>query len=636
MRIRPLFWKILLVTGLVIHTFPPALFSQQRVLFRDLPPDDPKSIVIQRALRSSSPPMRSLFNSSDWRSGHYGGAWERAHQYFPNHVYYTESQQHFMTHGFSEKGQLYMEIYNAAFLRLSVANLETFTNGNIVSSYNRMLADDPQAARAFQEKLGRLESYFRDEASKNKLKKMLGSRLFNQLLKELREENDHMFAGALLHEGMHAKMDDDALVARTQNEYNACNLPVQWDELRSYMAEISYHARFYSWAVGNIQGHWRAISDLLRQLERFRRKPKPLSDADKEKIEQIKVKIKAHIAFIRLRMRELWQSTQRMNGMMAHFQNDYVKDDAPEEHRDMIDKLTASIASFVKDVGETIQRAELMLRALEQSLDLWNEWASCRRPDPPDKGTIDDIIKRFRGLSWPSPPVAQAEEIRKKADKEIGKIPGSPIPGMGSPGGFPGGRQGLIISGGFLITSTSMTALNDYLDYLNRTWGGAIPHFEWENGFRISLGWRVAPHIETGAAFERLTAAQLGSLTLIPSDYASEHTLNMVGVYVTARTGKIAPRIRLTAQAGAGYYTANYTETENTLTTEGRDGAIGWNGALGVDFDLGGNMALTTQAGYRKVKFDEFGVAFFSPENPPVQLDFSGFYGHIGLSFRFQ
>ena len=410
------------IAFLSIAILPLSVQANERTLFRNLPRNDPKREIIQTILGSSRYSMKSRFTRKEWTSGHYGGAWQRARQYFPNRMYYTESQEYFMTHGFSPKGKLYMEVFNSAFMKSCSQNRNTFTNQNIVGSYNQMRSSgNEQAVREFQEKLGQLESYFRDEASKNRLRKMLGTALYNQLLKELREENYHMFAGALMHEGMHAKMDDAGTVARIQNEFKSCKLPVQWDEQRAYMAEINYHSRYYFWAVNNINFHWSKIAQYLADLERFRNKPKPLSEADKEKIEQIKAKIKAHIALIRLRLREIQQSAQRMSSLVGNFKKEYVKSNAPGDARSMIDKLAASILSFVNQVGQTIQNTELILRDLEQLLKLWNDWAACHIDEPPDKSSGTDIVKRARGTSWPSPPVKDIEEIKKKAEEEIVK-----------------------------------------------------------------------------------------------------------------------------------------------------------------------------------------------------------------------
>ncbi len=648
---------ILFIAALTIASFvPPASVSGQapppppkKTLFSDIPKNDPKRQVIQEVLTSPRSTMRSQFSSGEWTTGHYGGAWGRAQQYFPNHAYFTESDQFFMTHFFNPNGKLEMEIYNSAVLNQCLANRRTFTTRSIVGEYNRMLGSDPAAARSFQEKMGRLEPYFRDEASKQKLRRMLGDRLYNQLLNELRKENHHLLAGALLHEGMHAEMDDDKLVNRIQSEYKACNLPVQWDELRAYMAEINYHSQFYRWAVGDINSHWRDISDLLSQLEGFRNRKKPLSEADKRKIEEIKAKIKAHIALIRLRIRELWQSAQRMNGLMGHFKTEYLKPDAPDEDRDMIDKITAQIVSFVKDVGDAIKQTEQLLRDLEHILDLWNEWASCKLPDPPEKKLTEDLLKDVPKIKWPAPPGPQAEEIKKKAEREIGKIPGT-LPGEmpggppgSGPGRTPGGRstggggfrQGFVVSGNFVLSSPSLKSVNDYISYLNGTWNGDVSAFGAEYGFQISLGWRFIPWLEAGAFFERTSGKVSGSLEAVPSQYTSRHTLSAVGITVGARSAPLLSVVRLVGRAGAGYYMAAYRETEDGFVTEGNDRTFGWSAAAGVDISLSGNLSVTATGGYRSVVLDDFGVSFFRPGSPPVVLEFSGFVAQAGLAFRF-
>ncbi len=558
----------------------------QRTLFSEIPPDDAKRQIIQSVLSSSFYSMRSGFSSSEWTTGHYGGAWERAGQYFPNHVYYTSSQQHFMTHFFNPNGKLEMQIFDSAYLRLCVANQRTFTGSGVVGSYQGMLANDPGAAAAFQQKLGHLEAYFRTEGDKGRLKAMIGDKLFDRLLDELRRENHHMFAGALMHEGMHAEMDDDALVAAIQNEYSSCKLPVQWDELRAYMSEINYHSRFYNWAVNDSFASWREIDGLLRELEAWRKRPKPLSEADKQKIEAIKAKIKAYIALIRLRMREIWQSAQRMQGLMDSFRQDHLKPNAPAGHQDTVRAVAVAVADFVLRVGQEIQRQELLLRELESYLDLWNKWASCQNPSPPPAATAQDIIKRVRATRWPAPPSRQAEDLRKKAEEEIGKIPGSlPGPRPEQPGGRTGeggrGRgaggsgRNFTLSVSYLGTWPSLGALNGYIGYLDLAWNGDVPAFGWEHGFGFAAGWRFAPAFEAGIAFDRAGASVSGTLEAVGSRYTSAHAVSSWGIYVLLRGPEIAPSLRPAARVGLAYVQARYRETENDASESGRDGAIG-------------------------------------------------------------
>ncbi|MBE3129926.1 MAG: hypothetical protein IMZ54_04305 [Acidobacteria bacterium] len=403
----------------------PFLWGQapERTLFKDFPPDDPCREIIQTVLDSPLYSMRGGFTAREWTGGGYGGAWERARQYFPNQVYFVRPGTFFMTHGFSPDGRLFMEVHESAYLSLCVENRKTFTDGSIVGEYGRMAgATDGREAASFQEKMGKLERYFHDEAAKASLRRALGDGLYLRLLRELREEDYHMFAGGLMHEGMHAGMDNDLLVAGIQAEFRAGRLPVQWDELRAYMAEVGYHRPYCRWAAGDIAAGWRQVEDLLKELEALRKKPKLFREADKARFERAKAKIGAHLAFIRLRMREIWQSTQRMQGLTTSVRKDYVRPDPPADVDGLITKLASDTAGFVDDVGEAIQRTELTLRALEETLELWDEWAAGRRPFPPPVTDSNDVLKRVGDTPWPTPPGDEVGALMKRAGEEIAKV----------------------------------------------------------------------------------------------------------------------------------------------------------------------------------------------------------------------
>ena len=231
-----------------------------------------------------------------------------------------------MTHGFDADGRLFMEIHESAYLTLCVGNRQTFTPGSIVRTYRRMSEPaDGREAAAFREKLGRLEPFFRDEETHRGLRRAMGEDLYLGLLKGLREEDYHMLAGGFMHEGVHAGLDD-ALVARLQAEFSAGTRPVQWDELRAFMAEIGYHGPYGRWAAADIAGYWRRIENLLGGLEGLRKKPRLGSGSERGKFERVRAQAWAHAALIRLRIREIWQSARRMQDLSSSFRKDYVQE----------------------------------------------------------------------------------------------------------------------------------------------------------------------------------------------------------------------------------------------------------------------------------------------------------------------
>ena len=288
---------------------------------------------------------------------------------------------------------------------------------------------------------------------------------------------------------------------------------------------------------------------------------------------------------------------------------------------------------------------------MEHFLDLWNEWASCKLPDPPDKKLKENLLKDIPKVKWPAPPGPQAEEIKRKAEKEIGKIPGS-LPGggpEGPPGSGPGNRnggrseerggfrQGFVISGGLAFSSPSLKSLNEYVDYLNNTWLGDVPSFGGEFGYRFSLGWQFTPVFEAGTFFERTSGEVKGMFSAFESLYASRHALSAVGIYVGARSEPFLSVVRLTGRAEAGYYKATYFEIERILDelvipTEGSDHTIGWSTSAGLDVSLSGGLSLTMTGGYQSAVLNDFGATFFMPGPPPVVIEFSGLVARAGLS----
>jgi hypothetical protein len=612
-----------------------------RTPYESVPASDPRKEIIQTVL-SSPAHTTGLMTEDMWKAGDLNLAWQRVTQFFPGRVFFTTSSEHFLTHCFNPLGFQELEIFDSGHLRMCVQNRSTFTREGVVAAYQGMRESDQAGAESFSRKLGALEPYFRDEASKERLRERLGGDFFDHLLDSLRREGTHMFAGALLHEGTHARMDDAAKVEAIQNEYKACKLPVQWDELRAYMTEISYHARFYNWAVNDIFASWGQIGNLLKQLEALRKKPKPLSEADKEKLEEIKAKIKAYIALIRLRMREIEMSADRMKGLMGSFRQEHIKPTAPGKDQDMIKSIAAGVANFVVAVGQEIQRQELLLKGLEDYLDLWNRWAGCEFKTPPDRKIVDDILKRAKGAKWPAPPIAQAEELRKRGEKEIDKLGyqlGGPASGPAGSGpgrsavGASGAGRSFTLSAFYLGTKPSLGALNEYIDYLNATWDGDVPAFGMEHGFGVGLGWRFSPALEAGLSFERTSAAVTGRMGA--NSYESTHSVIAFGLYVAARSPELLPAVRLTAQAGAFYADARYAETENDFVTAGRDGALGWRVAAGPEVELSERLFVSLFGGYRQATLDGFDASFFMPGSPPVRLEFSGLTIQAGLSIRF-
>lgn len=392
-----------------------ALPPRERTLFREIPPNDPVREVITAVLGSRRYSLRDRFTAQEWSTDGYGAAWGRARGYFPEKTYLVRPGTYFMTHGFDADGRLFMEIHESPYLALCVDNRRTFAPGAVVEEYRRMLAAaNGGEAAGFAEKTGRLAASFRDEESHRRLRRALGGSLYLRLVEALRDEDYHMLAGGLIHEGMHAGLDD-ALVARLQSDFKAGSRPVQWDELRAFMAELGYHARSCARASADIEASWEQVGSLLKSLESFRKTSRLPAAAARERFDRIAARAGAQAALIRLRAREIWQSARRMQDLAEGFEKDYVKGTPPPDVGELLAGVGGGAAAFIQAAGGAIQATELAVRSLEAVFETWDTWAAGRRSFPPPVTDSRAIMTRAKGIIWPAPAAGPAAVLMKKA-----------------------------------------------------------------------------------------------------------------------------------------------------------------------------------------------------------------------------
>lgn len=423
--VRPVGRALTLLLALAATAAVPAGAGLERTLFKDLAADDPAREIIATVLSSPSLSPRAILPGRVWDDDGFRHAWERARSYFPGRTYFVVPGAHFMTHGFDTDGKLFMEVHESAYLTLCAGNRRTFTAGAIVGEYGRMRGQaDPREATDFREKLGRLEPSFRDEDAHRALRKSLGEARHDDNLRALREEDYHMLAGGLLHEGFHAGLDG-ALVARVRSEYEAGAIPVQWDEARAFLAEIAYHG----FQVRRLAADLGAVRDrtagLMGRLEPLRKRATLGRPADRAAYDALAAGLGAEIALGRLRMREMWQSVRRVEGLLEGLRRDYVRPDAPLEFEEPLTALERNAARCADEAGEDLGASELALRGLETLLGQWDEWAVGTRPFPPPVTDSASATKRAAAVAWPAPPVDEALALMRLAGRALDRE-GSP------------------------------------------------------------------------------------------------------------------------------------------------------------------------------------------------------------------
>jgi hypothetical protein len=391
----------------------------ERTLFKDLPANDPLRQVVRTVLDSRRLSMRDELGEKAWTADGFAAAWDRARSYFPGKTYFVVPGTYFMTHGFDPDGRLFMEVHDSDYLRLCVENRRTFEPAAIIQAYGRMReATDGRAAAAFAGKMGRLEPFCRDEAALRGLRKALGAGDFDSLLGALREEDYHMLAGGLMHEGTHAGLDE-GLIARLRADFEAGRTPVQWDELLAFMAEAGYHGAYVRRAAADIATDWTRIEGRLGELEGLRKKAGLEKSSDRTRFESVRAKAWASAALLRLRMREIWQSARRGRDLAEGLRRDYVREGAPADVAGPLAEFEKDATDFVAAAGQAIQATELAVRALEAVLDTWDEWAEGRRPFPPPLTDSRAVMARARAILWPEPAEKAAAALRTKAAEAL-------------------------------------------------------------------------------------------------------------------------------------------------------------------------------------------------------------------------
>ncbi len=120
-------------------------------------------------------------------------------------------------------------------------------------------------------------------------------------------------------------------------------------------------------------------------------------------------------------MREIWQSAGRARDLAAAFRKDYTNGAVPAGVDELLTRLDRQAAGFAASAGEAIRATEVALRALEQVLDVWGEWADGRRPFPPPVTDSRAVFSQARGIRWPEFPPEAAEALMKRAVLELAK-----------------------------------------------------------------------------------------------------------------------------------------------------------------------------------------------------------------------
>lgn len=176
----------------------------------------------------------------------------------------------------------------------------------------------------------------------------------------------------------------------------------------------------------------------------------------------------------------------------------------------------------------------------------------------------------------------------------------------------------------------SMSAANNYISWINATWGGNISKINTADGFSIRAIYRITPIIGAGLGYERFWAEASGSHSM--GAYKLETSADGALAIFSVRYPIAASRFSFNGEFALGYYFANLKESENSWSQQGDDSAIGFRLEAKASFAVTKNISIAAGGGYRHVKMDDFGINFFSPGHPKAEMDYSGWFAGGGIS----
>ena len=191
----------------------------------------------------------------------------------------------------------------------------------------------------------------------------------------------------------------------------------------------------------------------------------------------------------------------------------------------------------------------------------------------------------------------------------------------------------LYFGGEYIYSDVKMDAADDYIAWINATYAGNIEDFDYALGFSVYLDYFFTENIGIELGYERIDTDVSGTyyILLTPYSFGIDTSVNGGTASLVLQKSLGQDNFTVGARIGAGYYKADYEEYDaGVLFQEDDDAAIGYKVSVYSNYCLTKNLSIYLSGGYRFLEFDDFDIAFVT--GPAVELDFSGFFGAIGLT----
>jgi hypothetical protein len=188
-------------------------------------------------------------------------------------------------------------------------------------------------------------------------------------------------------------------------------------------------------------------------------------------------------------------------------------------------------------------------------------------------------------------------------------------------------RFGIEVYG--ILSEVKMKEANEYIRWINETWRGYIPKLDASAGFMLKGRYKNSPNSGIYLGGEFFLTQIRGEIAVYTFEMRSSVTGFPIGFFVEYPVGILT----LGMELETGYYQASYVEKENSWQQRGSDSSWSYRISMMLRCNITRNFSFLTKAGYRGLKMDDFGIHFIKPGEPPVEMDYSGWFTMIGIMY---
>ncbi len=275
----------------------------------------------------------------------------------------------------------------------------------------------------------------------------------------------------------------------------------------------------------------------------------------------------------------------------------------PEKENEIKEKMQ-------EEVKKLEERKEELERIKKKLIGLINK--KNKEKNPEKKKKLEEKIKSIQDkeglIPTPTPQKVQPEEPAKPEETPV---PPKPTKDKDTAILTPiiPGQWEIIVK--WFHTRFNMTAVNDYIKWINDDYQGTIDEIISGNGVSIEIIYNLNSSVGLGFSYEHIWTSAEGNLTNSwppPNTLTHKQNISADGFLgITKFTiSESVNKFNIRGVIGAGVYSSGYKETENGYSASGTGLNFGYK--VGVDFNyyFTKNFGICGEASYRGIKINKY------------------------------